>query len=78
MSEIGRPSKVSAELGKKIANLLLQGITEKEAAMACGLDPASFFSFMKQGAAGVPEYAQFRQIVEAAKLQRKTWKKPAR
>lgn len=77
MEKVGRPTKVSTDLAKRIANLLLQGVTEKQAAEASGLDAASFFDYMKKGASGDPLFLEFRRIVEEAKLQRKTWEKPA-
>ena len=74
---VGRPSKVSPELAKRIASLMLQGISERQAAEASGLDGASFFSYLQQAKAGDPEFAEFARIIDDAKAQRSTWRKPA-
>ncbi len=78
MNPVGRPEKVSVEVAKRIANLLLQGITEAAAAEACGIDRASFFNYMNRATAGEPEYQEFGRIIREAKDQRKTWKKAPR
>ncbi len=70
----GRPSKASPELARRIALLILEGNPERQAAEACGLDAASFFSYLAQSSD--PQYADFARIIEEAKSQRKTWRKP--
>lgn len=74
----GRPSKVSPDLAKRIANLILQGQTERAAAEACGLDGASFFNYLNLAKGGDPAYADFGRIVAEAKEQRKTWRRPTK
>ncbi len=74
----GRPSKVSPELAKRIAALLEQGIPERQAAEASGLDAASFFNYINAGKAGDPAYAEFYAIIEQAKETRKTWRRHAK
>ncbi len=71
----GRPSKVSPALAKQIALLILEGNPERAAAEACGLDGASFFSYLAQAKAGDPQFAEFARIIESAKEQRRTWRK---
>ena len=72
----GRPSKVSPELAKSIARLIVEGATERAAAEACGLDGASFFSYLAQAKAGDPQFADFARTIQEAKDQRKTWRRP--
>ena len=73
----GRPSKVSADLGRRIASLIVEGNSERAPAEACGLDAASFFNFMHLAKTGDMQYAEFARIITEAKEQRRTWKKPA-
>ncbi len=71
----GRPTKVSNDIAKRIASLLLQGVTEKEAAEASGIDSASFFAYLAAGKAGDPQFADFTRIITEAKEQRSTWRR---
>ncbi len=61
----GRPTKATPALAKQIALLILEGNPERESAEACGLDGASFFSFMAQAKAGDPAYAEFARVIQA-------------
>ncbi len=70
----GRPSKASPELARRIALLILEGSTERAAAEACGLDAASFFSYLAQSQD--PQYSDFARIIAEAKDQRRTWRRP--
>ncbi len=71
----GRPSKVSPELAKAIARLILEGNTERAAAEACGLDGASFFSYLASAKAGDPQFQEFARTIQDAKDQRQTWRR---
>lgn len=71
----GRPTKVSIDIAKRIASLLLQGVSEREAAEASGLDGASFFNYIARAKAGDQMYADFARIIEEAKEQRRTWRR---
>ena len=74
---VGRPTKVSADLARRIARLIVEGATERAAAEASGLDGASFFAYLHQAKAGDSTFAEFARIIGEAKEQRKTWRKPA-
>lgn len=71
----GRPSKVSPELAKRIAALIMAGNDMRESAEACGLDGASLFNYMAAAKAGDPTFAEFARIIEDAKTRRKTWRR---
>ena len=67
MSDAGRPTKVSTQLAATIAESILRGMTEAEAAEAAGIDRASFFNYMKWGRANKPEFMEFFRMISAAK-----------
>ncbi len=75
MKAPGRPSKVSVALARQIALLILEGQPERAAAEACGLDGASFFSWLQQAKAGDPQFAEFAHVISSAKEQRRSWRK---
>jgi hypothetical protein len=73
----GRPTKVSVELAKRIAQLIVSGNSMRESAEASGLDGASLFNYLAWAKAGDPAFQEFARIIEDAKTQRTTWRRHA-
>lgn len=68
MADIGRPLKVSADIARQIAQSMAEGMTERQAAEAAGIDASSFFGWMRRGAANEGPFMEFYRIVQSAKV----------
>ena len=63
---MGRPTKLTPDVHKKIVNLIKAGNYNDIAAQAVGITEQTFYGWMKRGEAGESPYFEFFQAVKEA------------
>jgi hypothetical protein len=72
MKKRGRPTKLNAELTRKICELLRDGISITATCDALGVSESKYFEWLKKGEGGEQPYAKFREESTCARAHGKS------